>query len=294
MKEATRWGSLAGCLALLLLAAGCSNADRRAAAEGQAVPLGSDSLPQTERGAASGVSEVRRGSQGSGDDRWSGLGIMAVYQPEYEGSDDYGVRGYPIIDLPVGDPILLDTRNGLGVYIFSRSGVKIGLAAGYRFGRDEDASDDLDGLGDVEGGVTANAVAEWHVGDFRLGALLERQITGDETGLLLELTARYDLQVARGLSLRSTIVATHADEDYMDSYFGVTVRQSGRSGLPAFEADPGFMSVGLRERIVLRLSDRWSLHGLVAYRRLIGDAADSPVTQDDDQFFMGLGVAYRF
>jgi outer membrane protein len=43
--------------------------------------------------------------------------------------------------------------------------------------------------------------------------------------------------------------------------------------------------------------EHWSLMGAVAYKRLLGDAADSPVVDDEgnaNQFVGGMLVIYRF
>jgi outer membrane scaffolding protein for murein synthesis (MipA/OmpV family) len=75
-----------------------------------------------------------------------------MYKPEYEGSDDYGFKGFPLIDISWRDTIFLNARKGLGAYLWNRNDVKFGGSIGYNFGRDEDDSNDLDGLGDIDGG----------------------------------------------------------------------------------------------------------------------------------------------
>ncbi len=44
----------------------------------------------------------------------------------------------------------------------------------------------------------------------------------------------------------------------------------------------------------LDLNDRWSLMLMGRYSRLIGDAADSPVIETENQFYGGLGLSYKF
>ena len=39
---------------------------------------------------------------------------------------------------------------------------------------------------------------------------------------------------------------------------------------------------------------RWSLLVGVGYKRLIGDAADSPIVESEDQFSATFGLTYRF
>ena len=42
------------------------------------------------------------------------------------------------------------------------------------------------------------------------------------------------------------------------------------------------------------LTDVWSLKLTGQYSRLLGDAADSPIVETENQFFGGLGLTYRF
>ena len=49
--------------------------------------------------------------------------------------------------------------------------------------------------------------------------------------------------------------------------------------------------------MIFSLSPNWHLAGGLIYSRLVGDAADSPVTDDRgsaNQFFAGLGIAYAW
>ena len=48
---------------------------------------------------------------------------------------------------------------------------------------------------------------------------------------------------------------------------------------------------------IFSFSENWHLGGGVIYSRLLGDAADSPVTDkrgSRDQFFAGIGIAYAW
>ncbi len=80
----------------------------------------------------------------------------------------------------------------------------------------------------------------------------------------------------------------------MASFFSVSKRQSGKSGLPSYDADAGIKSAGPQLVLLYRMNRDWGLELLAAYDRLTGDAEDSPIVKDRDQFRAGLGVSYRF
>ena len=90
---------------------------------------------------------------------------------------------------------------------------------------------------------------------------------------------------------------TWADEDYMEAYFEIDNRDSDRSGLRKFGADSGLKDVGLNLAASFKPWRHWGLMGLVSYKRLLNDAEDSPVVDDEgdeNQFVGGILVIYNF
>ncbi|GHB28537.1 hypothetical protein GCM10007094_16360 [Pseudovibrio japonicus] len=81
-----------------------------------------------------------------------------------------------------------------------------------------------------------------------------------------------------------------ADSSYMNTYFSIP------AGTPTgpFKAQAGFKSVGAIARVSYGLTDTIGLHLQGGYDRLVGDAEDSPVTQNDNMWSFGVGATYRF
>ena len=72
---------------------------------------------------------------------------------------------------------------------------------------------------------------------------------------------------------------------------------SARSGLNTYSADAGIKDAGLGVTLTYKFTDNWDVTGLANYTRLLGDAADSPVVDDEgdeNQFFGGLTINYTF
>ena len=72
---------------------------------------------------------------------------------------------------------------------------------------------------------------------------------------------------------------TWATGPYMRSLFGVTPVQAAASGYPAFTPGSGFKDVTCGLNGHYRIAARWSVVANVSYKRLIGDAADSPIVR---------------
>lgn len=222
------------------------------------------------------------------------IGTLGIYTPAYEGSDAFELRGFPLVDISYRDIFFVNAHRGVGCFVWNRDTLRLGLSVGYAFGRDEDDSDDLKGLGDIDDGVTANVLFAWTVGDAALDVRYEAQITGHDTGFQVHLGLGYAFHVAEKTILRPLLKTAFANADYMEEYFGVSPTQSLRSGVPAYEAGPGFKSFGLHIMVIHRLDQHWGIQAGAGYDRLIGEAADSPVVKDEDQCRVTIGLSYRF
>ncbi|MDW7646399.1 MAG: MipA/OmpV family protein [Desulfuromonadales bacterium] len=221
------------------------------------------------------------------------LGAIGLYLPEYEGADEYAFKAFPSVDITWRDQVFLNVRQGLGAYFYRGDKLRLGASVGYTFGRDEDDSADLDGLGDINDGATANLLARWKVGKVSLDARYEQQITGADTGAQTLASLGYGHRLGPTM-LRPALMATWASDAYMQDYFGISPSQAASSGLPTHTAEAGLKSVGARLMIVHPLGRGWGLTLLANYHRLLGDAADSPLVKDENQYFTALGIAYTF
>lgn len=226
---------------------------------------------------------------------WSiSLGVLGTYGPVYEGSDDDDAMVFPLIDVRWRNRVFFNTRRGLGVNLISEKHVTAGAAVGYRFGRDENDSDHLRGLGDIDGGATVTAFVDGRFGNVSVGCSIEEQVTGADAGARVTVNGGYTVSVTERFLVTPSLSVTGADSDYADHYFGISASQSAASGLPRYHAHAGITSFGSHVRAVYRLTDNWSIQAGVGASWLVGDAADSPVVTDTGQVRLSGGVAYRF
>jgi outer membrane protein len=64
-----------------------------------------------------------------------------------------------------------------------------------------------------------------------------------------------------------------------------------------YQPEGGFKDVGLTLDLDYSLTQNWGLTGRLGYKRILGDAADSPLVENRgsaDQFTSGLFLSYRF
>ncbi len=234
--------------------------------------------------------------------RWT-LGLGAGVVPQYQGASDY--RAIPLVNVRAQNLYHPDTYAQLFTNTFTSNLVP---SSGFRFGpmvqflpkRGHVDDNQVNDMQNVDPSVMLGAVLGY---DFKLGdrqgivvEALGRQDVANGNGFLGTLQATYRQPFAERWFLTAGIETTWASSDYMEAYFGVDSRDSDRSGLREYDANSGIKDVGVNLLLSYALTEHWGLTGVGAYRRLVGDASDSPITKngDENQLYGGLLVNYRF
>jgi outer membrane scaffolding protein for murein synthesis (MipA/OmpV family) len=226
------------------------------------------------------------------------IGGFAVVAPTYEGSEDYEVKGFPLI-APAGGlgegRVQFRGPDDLRFRVLDVDGFEAGPLIGYRFSREEDDAERLRGLGDVDGGLVVGGYAAYRAGWLKPYVSYHHQVTGEDAGALLRFGAEARHEMGSALALTVMAGASYADDDFMDAYFSVDAAQSRASaaGLGIYDAEAGVKDVFLGLSVDVPLSERFELKIAGKYSRLVGDAADSPIVETEDQFSGGLGITYR-
>jgi outer membrane scaffolding protein for murein synthesis (MipA/OmpV family) len=232
---------------------------------------------------------------------WSvSLGAGALVAPEYPGSKSFGVTPVPLIDIAYRadllliDTIFLNTRDGLGIVALREGPFSIGGSIGLAPGRDEDGTARLRGLGDIDAAARASLFLRADFGAVGL-SLRGDSALGDQKGTTITAEASYRQRLADDFMVVGRVAAVWGDEDSMQQWFGIDEVQAARSAIfDAYQAEAGFQSVSLSVTGIYDLSESWKLNATVGITRLLGDAADSPITERENQPFGLLGLSYRF
>ena len=230
------------------------------------------------------------------------LGVGGAFMPEFEGAEDNEFRPVPIVSIQnfYGFNLSVD---GLSYTLVEMGGrpqgwtFTAGPLVGLADSRDQDDSDALDGLGDVDFGVDLGLFSRATYGPVMLDLTVTQEVADGHGGLLATVGAGTRVPVTDRLSLAPRVSTTWADDSYMDSFFGVDAGQSAASGLDAFDAGAGFKDISIQLGSSYRLTESIALRGSLGYSRLVGDAADSPIVRDNgsaDQFRALLGISYQF
>lgn len=230
------------------------------------------------------------------------LGAGPRVTPKYPGADNYGVGVMPIFGLQrEGEPLPIEAPDEgagfgfLGLFGNGDSAFDFGPTVQFQNKRQEE--DVGAPVGEVDFTVEAGAFAQVLLGDvFRL-RVEGRKGLGGHDGWVGDILADFVIRDEGTYVFTIGPRARWADNDYHDAYFSVTPGVAAAAGLPVFNADDGFYSVGAYAGLTYMLSRNWGLYGYAGYDRLVGDAADSPIVRtfgSRDQFSGGIGLFYSF
>ena len=243
------------------------------------------------------------------------IGVAGGYTPSYEGSNDYvltvvpGVRGRVsgINFMLRGNRFsadLIPTRGGPGW------DVQLGPIASLNFNRSV-------ALVDPRVSALPKRKTAIEVGGYA-GIGKQGVITSDYDKLSVNVAVTYDVSgthssyvvtpsIDYGTPLSTTayvglnVSANYMGEGYADTYFSVDAAGSAASTLPVFAAHKGWKDWTVSSVGVLSLSGDLTgglqMMAGFSYRRMLNDAAASPVTSvagSRDQLTGLLGLAYTF
>lgn len=233
------------------------------------------------------------------DYSYVGLGLRV--RPAYEGADSHRGQAIPYVRY-YGEHLFARTTQGMlegGVRTNPIGRIVFGAQLAYEDGRvsDESAFLKARNFEDIDPGASAGVHAEidWNFGPMPLNALVRYRRNLDS-----DLGAQADVRLTAGVYLGGRVRAgvygqlTWSDDKAAQSYFGLSPQQSSMTGLPAYNADAGlrFVQIGLLGET--DISGRWTaLWGINAHW-LEGDARNSPIVQDEINWYANAGVAYRF
>ncbi len=216
------------------------------------------------------------------------LGGGGAAAPRYEGASSYMLSPYPSIRLKKLNFGALDIGGSESGFFVKPS---------FRFVDRRDASDDasLTGLNAVSRSIELGLGAGYEWQSFRVFGDLRKGISGHK-GWVGEAGADVILRPAEKWTVSAGPRLSFADSTYMNTYFGVTAAESAASGMPAFSAGGGVKSIGVEALVRYDANEHWAIEGGAGYARLIGDAANSPVTRagSADQFTAKIGLIRKF
>jgi outer membrane protein len=226
------------------------------------------------------------------------LGLGPGIAPEYEGSSDYKLVPIPFVSVRFSNDMSIQwIANMARANLIPSRTWMAGPTLQYIQKRDNVDNNKVDKLDSVDAAVMGGGFAGFRIDRFSLSLEAMQDLASGNDGAVIRLRGGYHLPISKEWTASINAFTTWADDDYMEAYFGINRKNSDRSGLKKFDASSGIKDVGLALPVTYSPWEHWSVMGAVAYKRLLGDAADSPVVDDEgnaNQVVGGALLIYRF
>lgn len=226
------------------------------------------------------------------------IGLGAGLAPDYEGSEDYAAVPLPFFNVVWSNHMSINLMGSKAkVNLIPSATWKAGLIGEYIGERDDVDSNAVDNLEDVDASIMLGVFFGFEYNNWSASIEAMQDVADGNDGAIIRLNGGYRIPVSQTFRLGLGVFTTWADDDYMEAYFEIDAADSARSGLSTFDADSGIKDVGLNINATYQPWQNWGFMGLLGFKRLLDDAEDSPVTDDEgdeNQFFGGVLVFYKF
>ncbi len=238
---------------------------------------------------------------------WEGaIGATVSHRPEYSGATTQVTKLTPALFVRYGRFTLTnasgfvtrradDVVRGLGVDLVRGDRVRLGLSLRFDAGRNEDTSPALQGLGNIKATVRLRLNAGLKLdGPWRLGASWSVDAFGRGGGNVGDFGGAWEQRVAPRTTLTLGSSLSLAGDRYMQTYYGINEAQALRTGYPVYTPKAGLRDLSVYANARHDLGEDWIVLGGASVTRLLGPAADSPLTTRRSNWGLNVGLARRF
>lgn len=232
------------------------------------------------------------------------LALGAGVAPAFDGTDAY--EAIPFFFGNVNWHGVNTEIRGLGLRfdLLADSALDVGPIFNYRVKRNSsDGSGRVRRLKDVDGAAELGGFIGYRFG----GAVHGQEQLGMDLSIVHDVSDVYNGTLITGhvsyAALRSRELSVHVgaqttwgDQDYQQTYFGISRSNAARSGLSTYRPSSGFRDVTLGVTVSHQFTERWGVLARGSLTRYVGDTADSPITREGSKTvgLMGVAGTYRF
>ncbi len=226
------------------------------------------------------------------------LGLGAQYAPVFDGLSRYQAQPGPAIDIRYKDIAFASSGEGVGVNLFSFRHVRFGAAVTYDLGRSPHLDGaDLSGLGTIHPAPEIKIFAGYALAKaFPLVIRVDaRKQIGATNGYIGDAGAY--LPMPGSSQVFAWFVGptvTLADSRYMNAYFGISQEQAAHTRYHQYKASAGFKSAGLGVSADYFVTPHVIIALNGAFNRLLGSAANSPITRTKYEAVGSIAALYKF
>ncbi|MEN0616245.1 MipA/OmpV family protein [Klebsiella indica] len=227
------------------------------------------------------------------------LGLAGQSLPRYSGSDQRHWQVVPLIQGRDG-AFFVDSQKGLGYDLQSENGFYLEHTLGYSLGRADrnsdwrDGSNKLKGMGNIKATINTAFALGWTIAPW---LTVEGKATlplSDSQGVNYQASATLIPLQSDTDTVALSAAALFGDNRYMNTFYGVSARQSRGTGYAQYHAAGGFYGTDTSLTWNHQFTPHWSALVSADYVWLDKHAENSPIVFRRNNTSATLGVLYTF
>ena len=223
------------------------------------------------------------------------VGAAVINSPEFLGSKQRKTMLLPLLDYRWKNGFFAGTTNGIGYLFNSAPNMQYGLRVTADFGRKDNKSAALTGMGNIDPAAEFGGFFNYFVSpQISLTSSLRYGSGNDHKGMVLDLGANYAVQLAPQWRGAVGVATSYLNSDAMQSRFGVSAAQAISSGYAPYSPAAGLRDARINASVNYFFSRQMAITAAVSSSALLGDAKDSPVVRSNSGLSGVLAVSYEF
>jgi outer membrane protein len=233
-------------------------------------------------------------------------GLILQYKPAFSGSSDFKLKPELAGFLRYGRFTITgaggfttkrqdEVDRGIDAELLRRDTVKLNLSLRFDRGRKESASGQLAGMGDIRPTVRGQVTLRWKpVPEWELSAGSSFDALNRVGGYVLSAGAARTFELDGRQRVILGAGASGSGDRYLQAWYGVTPAQSLSSGYPVYTPREGLRDVTGSATYRIEINPQWAAFAGGSASRLLGPAAESPLTTQRNGWALTGGIARRF
>ncbi|MEK0416978.1 MAG: hypothetical protein RI949_984 [Pseudomonadota bacterium] len=234
------------------------------------------------------------------------IGLVLKYSPAFPGSSDVSWKASPAGFLRWGRYTVTgaggfttqrnrEVERGLGAEVARRGALLLNLNVRVDGGRSQSDSPDLAGMGDIPITLRGRLSARWEpVPQWVVTSGVAVDLLRKVGGVNLDAGVQREWLLAPGQRLVLGAGFSAADRTYMQTWHGVTAEQALHASYAPYRASAGLRGLFASATYRYEVDHTWAAFAGVSHSRLVGSAAESPLTRRPEETSWQAGVARRF
>ncbi len=239
---------------------------------------------------ADAQTRIRISEPGTGDVVTSSLGSGdLLFSPRpLESDEGFAFTPAPPQGSSLRDSLFLGSIGGIEAELLRGSNFAAGVSS-----RSERLHHRLD-LGGIDSTLEFGAFGEIFFDDWSIIGRVGQDFSNNGGGFVADLGVKWASQISNRWRVELGSEISWGSGEYMGRAFGVDAREAAGTGLRLYDPSPGLKDVTVSGAVTYSVSENWTVGGLIGAQRLIGAAASSPLITDEEEFFGGISLDYRF